>query len=143
MEADSAVSDWIKVEDEAEALKARARMIRRVSAVMDPPLINLIEASAYHKALCLSLPPTSPVSHAGHTSLVFARARAPTHLAPMGPQWIAVRMLNVAWTAGSTHPLHPSACYSPNTARRQCRNHTMNVWQLLTYPPPKCCLVTM
>ena len=87
MEADPAVSDWIKLEDEAEAMKARARMIRRVAAVMDPPLINLTEASVYHKALSLSLPITSPVSHAGHTSLVFARARAPTNLAPLGPQW--------------------------------------------------------
>jgi hypothetical protein len=51
MEADPAVSDWIKLEDEAEAMKARARMIRRVAAVMDPPLINLTEASVYHKAL--------------------------------------------------------------------------------------------
>ena len=91
MEADPAVSDWIELEDEAEAMKARARMIRRVAAVMDPPLINLTEASAYHQALSLSLPPTSPVSHAGHisfyTSLNFARARAPTHLGPLGPQW--------------------------------------------------------
>ena len=87
MEADPAVKNWIELEDEAEAEKARARMIRRVSAVMDPPLINLTEASAYHPTCSLSPPPTSPVSHAGHTSLVFARARAPTHLVPMGPRW--------------------------------------------------------
>ena len=48
MEADPAVKNWIELEDEAEAEKARARMIRRVSAVMDPPLINLTETSAYH-----------------------------------------------------------------------------------------------
>ena len=82
------MKNWIELEDEAEAEKARARMIRRVSAVMDPPLINLTEASAYHQALSLSLPPTSPVSHAGHisfhTSLFFARARAPTPC-PIGP----------------------------------------------------------
>ena len=87
MEADPAEKNWIELEDEAEAEKARARMIRRVSAVMDPPLINLTEASAYHPTCSLSPPPTSPVSHAGHTSLVFARARAPTHLVPMGPRW--------------------------------------------------------
>ena len=84
MEADPAVSDWIELEDEAEAMKARARMIRRVAAVMDPPLINLTEASAYHKAFSLSLPPTSPVPHSGQNALAFARARVPTRLDP-GP----------------------------------------------------------
>ena len=128
MEADPAVSDWIKLEDEAEAMKARARMIRRVAAVMDPLLINSTKASAYHKALCLSLPPTSPVSHAGIAHLIH-HSSLPEPVHPLTlphwaldgtqrRQWIAVRMLHEVQTARPTHPLQISARYSPNIARR-------------------------
>ena len=87
METEPAVSDWIKREDEAEALKARARMVQRVSCVRDQPILNLIEANVYGPTLCLLLPPTSPVPHSGQNTLVFARARAPTRLDPLRPQW--------------------------------------------------------
>ena len=87
METEPAVSDWIKREDEAEALKARARLAQRVSCVRDQPFLNLIEASAYGPTLCLLLPPTSPVPHSGQNTLAVARARAPTRLDPLIPQW--------------------------------------------------------
>jgi hypothetical protein len=87
METGPAVSDWIKMEVEAEALKAKERMARRVSFVRDHSNSNLTETSAYPRVLCLSLPITSPVSHAGMNPPAFARARAPMHLAPLGPKW--------------------------------------------------------
>ena len=87
MEAEPAVSDWIELEDEAEALKARVkRMERRVSFVRNQTLANLTEASAYQQALCLS-PYTPPVTHPGQYPFTFTRARTPTHLDPLGPQW--------------------------------------------------------
>ncbi len=87
METEPAVSDRIKREDEAEALKARARMVQRVSCVRDQPFLKLIEASAYGPTLCLLLPPTSPVPHAGQYTLALARALAPARIDPLGPQW--------------------------------------------------------
>ena len=87
MEAEPAVSDWIELEDEAGALKARVnRMERRVSFVRNQTLANLTEASAYQQALCLS-PYTPPVTHPGQYPFTFTRARTPTHLDPLGPQW--------------------------------------------------------
>ena len=87
METGPAVSDWIKKEVEAEALKAKERMARRVSFVRDHSISNLTETSAYPPVLCLSLPLTSPVSHAGLHPPTFARARAPMHHVPLGPHW--------------------------------------------------------
>ena len=79
MEADPAVSNWIELEDEAEALKARVkRMERRVSFVRNQPLANLTEASAYHQALCLS-PPTSPCPEGVCESKLGGSARLPVH----------------------------------------------------------------
>ena len=80
------------MEDEAEALKAKERMARRVSIVRDHSDFNLTETSAYPLGLCLSLPITSPVSHAGINPPAFARARAPVHLAPLGPPWDPLAM---------------------------------------------------
>ena len=85
MEQDPLMSDWIHMEDEAEAERARARMIRRVSIVRDHPMLNLTEASAYPFP-SLSLPSTSPVTHTGNHPLDLARAPTPTNHALMDPQ---------------------------------------------------------
>ena len=83
MEAEPAVSDWIKLEDEVEAQRARASLIRRVSSARDQSMLNLTEASAYDPFLCLpSLP--SPVSHAGKNTFGHVRAPTPAHLDLVG-----------------------------------------------------------
>jgi hypothetical protein len=83
MEAEPTVSDWIKLEDEVEAQRARASLIRRVSSARDQPMLNLTEASAYDPFLCLpSLP--SPVSHAGKNTFGYVQAPTPTHIDLVG-----------------------------------------------------------
>ena len=79
MEGEPAADDWIKLEDEAAAQRARASLLRRVSCGRDQSMPNLTEAIAYYPSL--SLPPlTSPVSHTGRHTFGYARATAPTHL---------------------------------------------------------------
>ncbi len=46
MEAESTISDWIKLEDEVAAQRARASLMRRVSSARDQSMHNLTEASA-------------------------------------------------------------------------------------------------
>ena len=87
MEEEPAPGDWIKLEVEAEAIRARASLIRRVSIVRDQPMLNLTEASAYCSDFCFPLPHTSPVPHAGSFTFTHARAPAPTHLGSPGPMW--------------------------------------------------------
>ena len=102
MEVEPAPGDWIKLEVEAEAIRARASLIRRVSIVRDQPMLNLTEASAYCSDFCFSLPHTSPVPHAGSFTFTMPEPPHPHTLDPralrgtQGMPWIVVRMFGVA-----------------------------------------------
>ena len=87
MDAERAPGEWIKLEAEEEAERARTSLMRRVLCVRDQPVSNLTEASAYYPALCFPSPTTSPVPHAGHCPFTLARAHAPVHLDLLGPSW--------------------------------------------------------
>jgi hypothetical protein len=119
-------------------------MVQRVLCVRDQSILNLTKASAYGQTLCLLLPPTSPVPHSGQNTLAFVRARAPTRLDPLGPRWDPLDAMDCSeddqrsadGTVDSPSS-QPNMLFTPHSEEAVQEPH-VNVWQLLTYPQPKC-----